>query len=172
MDKFEQRADSLLRAIERKEQVRIAQLRSERIKTLENFHVGDPITLSLTGITIDGIPLESDGIISGAIVDPDRALIDVRHNTTEIPDIEGRRIGLAVDIIETTPTEEEMFITHRHSVAGNQGVAYYLAEDLAKEASGELYVPDDKILHPALKYGRVAVLGTRLFDFITAVDQL
>lgn len=169
---YERRTDSLLRAVERKRQVEIAQTRSSRLKSLKGFKVGDPITISLIGVSIDGIPIESDGIIQGSIINPEYGLISVRHNTTELDEITGTQIGLAVDHTATSPTGEEITVTHRGQVAGNNGFAYFRAEDTVTDMAGEQYALPDNINHPALTYGRIAVVGTVLFDFITAPENL
>lgn len=172
MEQFEKRADSLLRAVERRYQVKVALARSTRLKTLEDFKTGDPITITLENDCTDDELREDGGIISGTIADPNLGLITVAHNTTGLSNIEGKLIGLAVDITETAPTGEEMRLTHHGHLAGNRRFAYYLADSLTDSEAGEHPVDDSVVLHPALAYSRAAVLGTILFDFITAVENL
>ncbi len=173
---FEKRADNLLRAIERVDSFRTAKrranLRSTELKYLDNFEIGDPVFMTLISEEIDGLRLDESGVIAGQLADPQRALIDVRFTTTDMSDIVGKRIGLAVDTKADLANGNILPVTFQTCVAGNQNFAYYHAEDAQIDELGELRAPSEKITHKALKYGRFAVKGTVLFDFVTPYDKL
>lgn len=175
-EEFEKRADNLLRAIERADGYRNAlrrqALRSTAIRRLDDFAAGDPIVMTLLGEDIGGVRLEDGGIMAGRIIDPSNAIINVRYTTTDMPGIVGEFISLAADTKADAAHGDILPVTFQGCVAGDQGFAYCLEEDLEADEFGELRAPEDKIVHAALKYARVAIKGTKLFDFITPIDKL
>lgn len=153
--------DETLNTIIRNESLRQAYLRSPTARTLAQYHVGDPVWLRLSGVTIGDVQVERSQFIAGYLADPALALVDVTWHD-ELEELCGQRIGLAVDTTLTTPGGL-INATLQKSV-GSGEFAYFLPEDL-EPYSGGLLAPQEKIRHLGLRYTRMAIGGEDVFDY-------
>jgi hypothetical protein len=163
--------DKLLLSIEQDERERIEQLRSPVLRGLGRFDVGDAIVMSLIGVDKSGKRTNNDGVVAGRIANPDLGLIQVKYTKDNVPPITGRLIGLATKTTGNEANSSSVGVTYRRFVAGGQRFAYYLADDMILDGNGERFAPANKIEHPALKYGRMAINGVLLFDLMTPEQE-
>lgn len=158
--------DQMLTEIVSRENRRLRFLRSTRPQSFHEFNRGDRISMVWFDMTIAAVGLIEQ--IEGTLVNPSLALVEVEHAPGS-PDIQGKTIGLATDTYVDTILGRQKRIVHG-GFAGNQDVAYCLAEDIKRQPDHRMRAPDDKIIYPQLKYGRVAVNNVDIIDFVSTSE--
>lgn len=126
-----------------------------------HFDKGDRVSMTLSGIAINGIHIEETQHIEGILVNPDLALIDVKM-TDGLEQWEGQTIGLGVC---TYIQKDKIFKSFSKLFLGNGQVAYYLAEEIAKDSYGRPTIDDTNLHHLGLKYTKVTAGGMVITDF-------
>lgn len=158
--------DQTLRLILDKDRFREAGLRATHLRTFHFNDRGDRVSLILTPVDFGGVTLEEPQRIEGVLADPEHALIDVKYVEGSYDHWRGETIGLAaVHLMQRG--QREVPRIDPHYMAGDQGFGYFLPEDMTLHVDSKLTVAEEHIRLPALKYGRLAVDGAAIFDFLT-----
>jgi hypothetical protein len=160
MNEQEAYIENILRSLSVKEELRIMNLGSKFLRSLRDREAGDAVSLILTDVAPRPNTIER---IEAILSDPTHALIDVKYVDGMLDTWEGQTIGLAASLeysrgsIKTLP----------HFVAGAQQFAYFSPEDMHHHDGDKLTVAPENIHHLALQYGKLAINGAVIFDFIT-----
>jgi hypothetical protein len=154
----------LVERFQKEDEIRRAYRNSVILRSFHTYEKGDRVSMVLTGIAIDGIHLEETREVEGVLINPRVATVEIKI-ADGLEEWQGKTIGLAV----RTPSSFKKNIC-KYVIAGNQEVAYFHAEDLVEGQGSDIYLPevenDTNIYHLPLKYGRVAVGGCVIFDFL------
>lgn len=158
MSDFEKRADSLLEAVERKHKIESQLLRKFGLVSFNRFALGNPVQVTLFGETDDHVTRRH---IAGRLFDPSEGLLQI--SDTDIAELDEQYL-IGLTTVMHNSSLDEVFVPGM--VAGNSAFGYYKPRYISstenKEKSVELR---DPIKIEGLRYGRVAVNGTALFDF-------
>lgn len=166
MKEHESYIENRLEAILKLEEIRVRNLRATHPRHFQGFYKGDRVSLLLRPIDAKGPLTENDCRIESVLIDPEHALVDVKYIEGDLNEWLDRQIGLAT-WYELRQVHGAKIHLAPYYVAGDQGVAYFNAEDLNSFEDSTETVKEDKIKSLALKYGRLAVDGMTIFDFMT-----
>lgn len=148
------------------EKMRVSNLRSTHWRHFEDYDAGDSISLTLMPLSPNEIGKKEPQRIEGTLENPTHAIIDIKYVEGDLDELLKRKIGLAVWTIVKYPVRDDQARTFSRFVAGKDGFAFYVPEDIAPDEDGWPTVQEDKIKVLPLQYGRLAVNGAPIFDFL------
>jgi hypothetical protein len=158
MSDFEKRADSLLEAVERKHRIESELLRKVGLVSFNRFSLGDPVRVTLIGASDNG---DMTRQIAGRLFDPSEGLLQI--SGTDMPELDDQRL-IGLTTVMHNSSMDEIFVPGM--VAGNSAFGYYKPRYISCTENIEKSVGlRDPMKVEGLRYGRVAVNATALFDF-------
>jgi|GEM_PF-3750896 len=169
MSESKSQIDRELEILLESERMRIANLRSTHWRHFENYDTGDSVSLTLMPLLPNEAGKKELQRIEGILEDPRQALIDIRYVEGDLDNLLKRKIGLAVWTIVKYPVRYDQARTFARFVAGKDGFAFYLPEDLVAGEGGWPTIHDEKVKVMPLQYGRLAVDGATIFDFLDEI---
>jgi hypothetical protein len=150
--------------------------RSTAPQSFDRFNEGDAVILTLVGEpSMQGASIPAH-LIAGKLIDSRQGLVDIIEVVStvtpheEIRRLIGKTVGFAYGIEISADKATRAAVQRR--IAGNQDVAYYLADEMLDVGFGERAPDPENIKYLPLKFGRALVAGTVLFDFITPESRL